>query len=98
MKHMKERILYYLRKSVEKMVLALLWIVSLVADIANDTLKKDGKWSRTSLTMFSAWLCAIVFALYDLNKNGFHFEVFLTFVGVALGSKLVDAQSKRLEQ
>ena len=78
------------------MTIAILWIVSLLSEIAHDTLTKEGKWSRTSLTMFTAWICAIVFALYDLINNGFHFEVFLTFVGVALGSKIVDAQSKKL--
>jgi hypothetical protein len=66
--------------------------------IVNDTLKKDGKWSRTSLTMGTAWGIAVFFAFYDLRNNGFHFEVFLTFVGVALGSKIVDAQTKRLEK
>ena len=78
------------------MSITLLWIASLLMDIAHDTLTKEGKWSRTSLTMFTAWLCAIVFAVYDLINNGFHFEVFLTFVGVALGSKIVHAQSKKL--
>jgi hypothetical protein len=95
---MKERILYYLKRSVEKMNIALLWIVSLLSEVAHDTLTKDGKWSRTSLTMFTAWILAVIFAAYDLIHNGFHFEVFLTFVGVALGSKIVDAQSKKIEK
>lgn len=70
----------------------------LLGDIATDTLQKDGKWSRTSLTMFVSFMIACGFAIYDLVTNGFHFEVFLTFMGVALGSKLVDAQSKKLEK
>jgi hypothetical protein len=74
------------------------FVLALMSDIAHDTLTKDGKWSRTSLTMFTAWLFALAFATYDLIKNGFHFEVFLTLVGVALGSKIVDAHSKRLER
>ena len=95
---MKERILYYLKKSVERMSIALIMIVSMLSEIAHDTLTKEGKWSRTSLTMFSAWVFALFFASYDLFKNGFHFEVFITLVGVALGSKLVDAQSKKIEK
>jgi hypothetical protein len=95
---MKERILYYLKRSVERMNIALLWIVSLLSEVAHDTLTKDGKWSRTSLTMLTAWGFAIFLAAYDLYNNGFHFEVFLTFVGVALGSKIVDAQSKKIEK
>jgi hypothetical protein len=61
-----------------------------------DTLKKEGKFSRTSLTMFSAWILAVNMALYDLYKNGFKYEVFATFVGVALGSKLTDTLGSRI--
>ena len=80
------------------MSFALIMIVSLLSEIAHDTLTKDGKWSRTSLTMFVSFMMACGFAVYDLVNNGFHFEVFLTFMGVALGSKLVDAQSKKIEK
>jgi hypothetical protein len=61
-----------------------------------DTLKVNGSWSRTSLTMFTAWVAALYMAYYDLYKNGFHMEVFLTFVGVALGSKVTDSISKKI--
>jgi len=95
---MKERVLYYLRKSVEKMNIALLWIASLLSEVAHDTLTKDGKWSRTSLTMFSAWIVSLFMALRDYYFEGLKYEVLLLFVGVALGSKLVDSQSKKLER
>jgi hypothetical protein len=95
---MKERVLYYLRKSVEKMNIALLWIASLLSEVAHDTLTKDGKWSRTSLTMFSAWIASLFMALRDYYFEGLKYEVLLLFVGVALGSKLVDSQSKKLER
>ena len=66
--------------------------------IIEDTLKKNGKWSRTSLTMFSAWLIVVFMVFFDLCKEGFRFEVFVTMVGVALGSKLTDSIGKRVEK
>lgn len=56
----------------------------------------DGKWSRTSLTMFTAWFAALHMAYFDMYKNGFHMEVFITLVGVALGSKVSDSISKKI--
>ena len=68
----------------------------LLKSIFNDTLKVDGKWSRTSLTMFTAWIASLHMAFYDLYKNGFRMEVFVTLVGVALGSKVTDSISKKI--
>jgi len=74
----------------------------LVKAITRDTLKKkvDGeyRWSRTSLTMFSAWLIAVYMVMFDLYKEGFRYDVFVTMVGVALGSKLTDSIGKRVEK
>lgn len=66
--------------------------------IVKDTLMRDGRFSRTSLTMFTAWVFAIYMALYDLWKDGFNYEVFLAFVGVALGAKVTDAWSKKMNK
>jgi len=66
--------------------------------LINDTLKKDGRWSRTSLTMFSAWLLVVYMVIYDLYKEGFRYDVFVTMVGVALGTKLTDSVGKRIEK
>jgi hypothetical protein len=66
--------------------------------LINDTLKKDGKWSRTSLTMFSAWKLVIFMVIFDLYKEGFRYDVFVTMVGVALGTKLTDSIGKRVEK
>ena len=66
--------------------------------IIEDTLKKNGKWSRTSLTMFSAWLIVVTMVIFDMYKEGFRFDVFVTMVGVALGSKLTDSIGKRVEK
>ena len=66
--------------------------------LINDTLKKDGRWSRTSLTMFSAWLLVVYMVIYDLYKEGFRYDVCVTMVGVALGTKLTDSVGKRIEK
>ncbi len=76
--------------------------IKLFNEIANDTLKRvDDKgvlrWSRTSLTMITAWVISIYMAMFDMVKNGFNLEVFLTLVGVALGSKIADGFSKKLD-
>jgi hypothetical protein len=69
-----------------------------ITSLINDTLKKDGKWSRTSLTMFSAWKLVIFMVIFDLYKEGFRYDVFVTMVGVALGTKLTDSIGKRVEK
>lgn len=70
-------------------------------ELVNDTLKKyDEKgvlrFSRTSLTMFSAWLIAVLMAVLDFIFNGFRLDVWMTFVGVALGTKITDSLSKKI--
>lgn len=70
--------------------------MNIIKQIANDTLKRNGKWSRTSLTMFSAWFVAVVMAMIDFAFNGLRFDVWLTLVGVAMGSKITDSYSKKL--
>jgi len=67
-------------------------------DIINDTLKRNGKWSRTSLTMFSAWFVALMMSTIDFAFNGLRFDVWLTLVGVAMGSKITDSVSKKLHK
>jgi len=72
-------------------------------NIINDTLKKkleDGssRWSRTSLTMFSAWVIATVMAITDYCKHGLRYDVWLALVAVALGSKISNSLSERLNK
>lgn len=69
----------------------------IIAGIVNDTLKRDGKWSRTSFTMLTAWFAALSSYVYDFIKNGFNFEAFMVLVGVALGVKVTDAWSKKID-
>lgn len=70
----------------------------LIKEVSNDTLKRDGKWSRTSLTMATAWWASITVFLLDFFKNGFNEFAFGTMVAVALGSKISDALSNKLNK
>lgn len=63
--------------------------------IAIDTLTREGRFSRTSLTMFSAWIASLLMALIDFFCNGLRYDVWLTLVGVAMGSKIVDKFAKK---
>lgn len=71
-------------------------IYSTLNSIINDTLKIDGKWSRTSLTMLTAWLTVLWSYHYDVIKNGFNETAFGLMLGVAVGVKVTDAWSKKL--
>jgi len=73
-------------------------MIYILKSIFNDTLKREDKWSRTSLTMFSAWLVVIAMALIDFFKNGLNFEVWFTLVMVSLGVKITDAYSKKINK
>lgn len=80
------------------------FIFILVSEIVNDTLKKhdpkDGirRWDRMKLTMLTAWLVSLFMALRDYYFNGLRYDVLVLFVGVSLGSKVIDGVSKRLEK
>lgn len=56
------------------------------------------RYSRTSLTMFSAWLIVVYMVIYDLYLEGFRYDVFATMVGVALGTKITDSVSQKLKK
>jgi hypothetical protein len=77
-------------------------VINLIKSIANDTLKKDvngvREWDRMKLTMFSAWVTVLFMALRDFYFTGLRMDVWLTLVGVAMGSKLIDAGAKKLEK
>lgn len=72
-------------------------------EIVNDTLKKktsDGvtRWSRTSLSMLSAWVTSLSMAIIDYTQHGLNFEVFLVLVSAALSYKGVDGIVNRLNK
>lgn len=68
-----------------------------IGKLFTDTLKdKNGRYSRTSLTMFTSFIIATYMAIYELLKKGFNFDVFLIYMCVASGIKIADAFSKRI--
>lgn len=76
---------------------------NIIKEIINDTLKKkseDGskRWSRTSLSMLSAWVTALSMGIADYIQHGFNFEVFLVLVSAALSYKGVDGIVNRLNK
>lgn len=68
----------------------------IIKSIINDTLKIDGKWSRTSLTMATAWWSCLFTFFYHLFKDGFDETSFALMLGIALGSKVTDAWGKSM--
>lgn len=71
-------------------------IASFISDVLHDTLTVDGKWSRTSLTMFTAWASALTICFADFFMHGFKYDVWVTLVVVATGIKITDAWSKKI--
>jgi hypothetical protein len=77
-------------------------VIDIVKSIAHDTLKKDvngvREWDRMKLTMFVSFIAAIVFAIADFIQHGLRLDVWLTLIGFAYGSKIIDAQAKKIEK
>ena len=73
-----------------------------INDLINDTLKRkdasDGslKWSRTSLTMLTAWISVLWAFHYTFVKYGFNEVAFVTMSSIALGAKIADAYTKKI--
>lgn len=70
---------------------------SMLKEILNDTLKRDGKYSSTLVTMFVFSLSTLLYGWVDLILHGFNSEVFFAFVGLASGIKIADAFSKKVK-
>lgn len=75
---------------------------NLLIELTNDTLKKDvdgvRRFCRMKLTMFTAWIFCLSMAGVDFVCNGLRFDVWGTFAGIALGSKVVDSYAKKLKK
>ena len=75
-------------------------MIKLIKKIVDDTLKrdKDGvrRFSKTALTMLSAWLLACYTYIHDFIVHGFRLDTFVIMIGVATGMKVTDAISKKL--
>lgn len=71
-------------------------VKTVLKELFVDTLKKEGKWSRTSLTMFISFAICVLIGLIDFSIHGYNSEVFFGFLSVAVGSKISDALSKKI--
>lgn len=75
------------------------WLLTkLITKLVQDTLQKKGKWSRTSLTMFSAFWLGSVYAFISLYFYGYDFLVFVTYMSVATGLKIIDVVDKKMPE
>lgn len=74
-------------------------LFNFISKLFSDTLKKEGKWSTTLLTMGTAWFLCIITYLLDFIKNGFKLNetAFGIMVVVALGSKVANSFSNKIE-
>ena len=79
-------------------------MLKVLNDIFRDTLKvkeKEAdntvklKWSKTNLTMFTAFAIGCFMAVYDFFKTGFNFQVFLVYISMAIGMKGVSILGKK---
>jgi hypothetical protein len=77
-------------------------VIDIIKSIAHDTLKKDvngvREWDRMKLTMFVSFVWCIIIATLDYIQYGWRSEAWLILIGFAFGSKIIDAQAKRIEK
>lgn len=64
-----------------------------------ETLKRDGKYSSTLVTMFTAWGSSLLMAWIDFAMHGWivRWEVWIVLVSVGAGIKITDAISKKVK-
>ena len=63
-----------------------------------DTLKKEGVYNSLRIMRFIGFnLCMFIF-MGDYFMHGFRLESWITVIGFAFGTRLIDAQSKKLEK
>lgn len=74
----------------------------IISKIVDDTLRKEveGKrrFCRMKLTMLVCFITAMSFAIIDFCLHGLKLEVWYALLGSALGAKVIDGFSKRLEK
>lgn len=72
-------------------------VLQYIQKIIDDTLKVDGRWSKTAIITASAWAVVLWSFHYDLIKNGFNITAWGFLLTVATGNKLVNAYSKKVD-
>tara|TARA_R110000868_G_scaffold279203_1_gene539262 strand:- start:11970 stop:12191 length:222 start_codon:yes stop_codon:yes gene_type:complete len=71
---------------------------SVLKELLFDTLKKDGHYNSLRIMRFIGFnLCMFIF-MADYFSKGFRLESWITVIGFAFGTRLIDAQSKKLEK
>ena len=73
-------------------------MIEIIKNIINDTLKNKGKWSKTNLTMFVSFWIGNMMAIIDFFNNGFRIDVFLLYMGCAMGFKYFDHIKDKTKQ
>lgn len=77
-------------------------IFDCIWSVIDDTLKreKDGqrRFSKTALTMLTAWVAVLYVFIDDYIRNGFRWESFIAMLSVATGVKVADAIAKNLNK
>jgi len=76
--------------------------MSFITNIIHDTLKKEVngtvQWNSLRIMRFVGFnLCMFIF-MGDYFMHGFRLESWLTVIGFAFGTRLIDAGSKKLEK
>lgn len=76
--------------------------MNFITGIINDTLKKETngtvQWNSLRIMRFVGFnLCMFIF-MGDYFMHGFRLESWLTVIGFAFGTRLIDAGSKKLEK
>jgi hypothetical protein len=61
-----------------------------------ESLKRNGKYSPTLLTMFVYSLAGLIYTFADYIQHGYRSEVFFCLILVGTGIKVTDAISKKL--
>ena len=69
----------------------------MLKEILIQTLKREGKWSSTLLTMFIFSASVFLYGWVDFFLHGFNSEVFFAWVAIASGIKVTDSVSKKLK-
>jgi len=73
-------------------------MISVIKKLLSDTLKKDGVYNSLRIMRFIGFnLCMFIF-MGDYFMHGFRLESWITVIGFAFGTRLIDAQSKKLEK
>lgn len=67
-----------------------------IQEIFDDTLKKNGKWSRMSMMMITSWNVVLIMAIVDFFHNGLRLEVWFALLGFSASNKYINAHAERI--